>query len=178
VGVSQTLRRWTEGATYIRQGGHQAGHWPTFLVVVVVAYLTWNLVPLTTWNCCTRIFVIRQSFQAPSFVLLDKCNLQHANRIYQTSPALCTPITPFPADRPHHLRSEFSEFLLALAWHTEWSLLLHDVIGDWMIPFAANATATAVATIANAFEWPGQPAKLPLPLGISSPCRRRIEPRS
>jgi len=30
VGVSQTLRRWTEGATYIRQGGHQ--HWPTFLV--------------------------------------------------------------------------------------------------------------------------------------------------
>ena len=37
VGVSQTLQRWTEGATYIRQGGHQAGHWPTFLVV----YLLW-----------------------------------------------------------------------------------------------------------------------------------------
>jgi len=33
-GVSQTLRRWTEGATYIPQGGHQAGHWPTFLVIV------------------------------------------------------------------------------------------------------------------------------------------------
>ena len=32
VGVSQTLRHWTEGATYIRQGGHQVGHWPTFLV--------------------------------------------------------------------------------------------------------------------------------------------------
>ena len=32
-GVSQTLRRWTEGATYIRQGGHQVGHWPTFLVL-------------------------------------------------------------------------------------------------------------------------------------------------
>ena len=32
VGVSQTLRRWTEGATYIRQGDHQVGHWPTFLV--------------------------------------------------------------------------------------------------------------------------------------------------
>jgi len=29
VGVSQTLRRWTEGATYIRQGGYH-GHWPTF----------------------------------------------------------------------------------------------------------------------------------------------------
>jgi len=30
-GVSQTLRRWTEGATYIRQGGHHVGHWRTFL---------------------------------------------------------------------------------------------------------------------------------------------------
>jgi len=26
VGVSQTLRRWTDGATYI----HHVGHWPTF----------------------------------------------------------------------------------------------------------------------------------------------------
>ena len=32
VGVSQTLRRWTEGATYIPQGDHHVGHWPTFLV--------------------------------------------------------------------------------------------------------------------------------------------------
>ena len=32
VGVSQTLRRLTEGATYIRQGDHHVGHWPTFLV--------------------------------------------------------------------------------------------------------------------------------------------------
>jgi len=30
VGVSQTLRRSTEGATYIRHGGHHVGHWPTF----------------------------------------------------------------------------------------------------------------------------------------------------
>jgi len=30
MGVSKTLRRWTEGATYIRQGGHHVGHWPTF----------------------------------------------------------------------------------------------------------------------------------------------------
>jgi len=31
VGVSQTLRRQTEGATYIRLGGHHVGHWLTFL---------------------------------------------------------------------------------------------------------------------------------------------------
>jgi len=29
VSVSQTLRRWTEGATYVRQGDHHVGHWPT-----------------------------------------------------------------------------------------------------------------------------------------------------
>ena len=29
LGVSQTLRRGTEGATYIRQGSHHAGQWPT-----------------------------------------------------------------------------------------------------------------------------------------------------
>ena len=32
LGVSQTLRRWTEGATYVRQGDHHVGHWPAFLV--------------------------------------------------------------------------------------------------------------------------------------------------
>ena len=32
VGVCQTLRRWTEGATYIRQSDHHVGHWPAFLV--------------------------------------------------------------------------------------------------------------------------------------------------
>jgi len=32
VGVSQTLQHWTEDATYIRQGGHHIGHWPTILV--------------------------------------------------------------------------------------------------------------------------------------------------
>jgi len=30
VSVSQTLRRWTEGANYVRQGEHHVGHWPTF----------------------------------------------------------------------------------------------------------------------------------------------------
>jgi len=30
VGVIKTLRHWTDCATYIRQGGHHVGHWPTF----------------------------------------------------------------------------------------------------------------------------------------------------
>jgi len=41
VGVSQTLRRWTEGATCIRQGGHHVGYWPTFLVVLLFV-LCWQ----------------------------------------------------------------------------------------------------------------------------------------
>jgi len=36
VSVSQTLRRWTEGATYVRQGDRHVGHWPTFLVFSIV----------------------------------------------------------------------------------------------------------------------------------------------
>ena len=31
-GVSQSLRRSIEGTTYVRQGDHHVGHWPTFLV--------------------------------------------------------------------------------------------------------------------------------------------------
>jgi len=30
VGINQTVRRWTEGATCICQGGHHVRHWPTF----------------------------------------------------------------------------------------------------------------------------------------------------
>jgi len=30
VGISQTLRHWTDGATCIRQGGHHVEHLPTF----------------------------------------------------------------------------------------------------------------------------------------------------
>jgi len=35
-GVSQTSWRWTDGATYIRQGGHHVGHRSTFLVTCVL----------------------------------------------------------------------------------------------------------------------------------------------
>jgi len=92
--------------------------------------------------------------------------VKQSNRIYQTSTALCNPTTRFAADRPHRLRPEIFRILFALAWHTEWSLLLHDAIDDWMIPFAANAAATlqcpAAAKIPNAFKWPGQPQKIAL----------------
>ena len=48
VGVSQTLRRWAEGATYIWQGGHHVGHWPTCLVVCEPHTMWWAMM----WSCC------------------------------------------------------------------------------------------------------------------------------
>jgi len=35
LGVSQILRRWTEGATYIWQGGHHVGHWSRFHLIML-----------------------------------------------------------------------------------------------------------------------------------------------
>jgi len=37
-GVSRILGYWTVSATYIRQGGHHLGHWPTFLLI---QFRTW-----------------------------------------------------------------------------------------------------------------------------------------
>jgi len=40
--ISQTLRRRTEGATYVWQGDHHVGHWPTFLVYLDTYPLTYS----------------------------------------------------------------------------------------------------------------------------------------
>jgi len=40
VGISQTLWRWTEGATYIQQGIHHVGHWPTFQLLHDVTWFS------------------------------------------------------------------------------------------------------------------------------------------
>jgi len=68
--------------------------------------------------------------------MVQKRNVQNTIQTRRL-PALCTPITPFPADRTHRLRSEFSGFccmtLLAIVWsfcservtmHSQW---------DWLI---------------------------------------------
>jgi len=47
MGVSHTLRHWTEGATYIWQGSHHVGQWPTFLVGTELNWVGFN-VPLNT----------------------------------------------------------------------------------------------------------------------------------
>jgi len=80
VGVSQTLRHWTQGATYIRQGGHHLWHWPTFefnvyigVKVHLLQYVTLhfsvnvflNLVTVNKWRVdrnylCRSLFILEQ----------------------------------------------------------------------------------------------------------------------
>jgi len=76
---------------------------------------------------------------------------------------------PFPADSPHRLRSEFSGFLFALAWHTELSVLLYDVIGDLMIPFAAMLQPQLRGKLPMLLNGPDNPQKCPFPLGDLHP---------
>ena len=60
LGVSQTLRRWREGATYIRQGGHHVGHWPTFLVGLYVQSVFFSFRKLCPSNGLTVYWTHRQ----------------------------------------------------------------------------------------------------------------------
>jgi len=61
-GRQPNLRRWTEGATYIRQGGHHVGYWPTFLVLYSGLWHNW----LTIYTI-QYIFHIKPEFSAHSY---------------------------------------------------------------------------------------------------------------
>jgi len=87
-------------------------------------------------------------------------------------PALCTPITPFSADRPHRLRDQnFSNSYLRLPGvlndpfccmtllAIEWSLLQR----------------TRQRRLPVLLRGPDNPLKLPVPHCFSSPCRRRTD---
>jgi len=58
VGVSQTLRRWTDGTACIRQSGHHVGHWPTFLVVFILSCSTFILLGECVLLLCSIVFSI------------------------------------------------------------------------------------------------------------------------
>jgi len=71
LGVSQALRRLTEGATDIQQGGHHVWHWPTFLV-------------------CSFFYCFPFSFSHSLYLF---SSFVHPFPFYQNSP------TPFPGRR-------------------------------------------------------------------------------
>ena len=64
VSISQTLRHWTEGATYVRQGDHQVGHWPTFWLFISYLHpLTFDLLsvqsaqPAPNYRWCNDMLI-------------------------------------------------------------------------------------------------------------------------
>jgi len=67
------------------------------------------------------------------------------------------PRCAIPPPHPHRLLPEILRILFALAWHTEWSRLLHDATGNGNDPCCrehdSDAAATAAVKIANTFEW-------------------------
>jgi len=79
VGVGQTLRRWTEGAIFIRQGDHHVGHWPTFLVFT-------KLLDCTYW--CSSVFTARRNALIASAVL--------ATAIPSVRPSVCLSVRHTP----------------------------------------------------------------------------------
>jgi len=54
VGISQTLRHWTEGTTYIQQGDHHAGHWSTFLFVFTLFQFWRSIRHMIIWRVSTQ----------------------------------------------------------------------------------------------------------------------------
>ena len=87
LGISQTLRRWTEGATCIRQGGHYIGHWPTFLVFLCcVRFSFFSTMPRDwlgrmslKWPILRRVGhkTVTQSINQPSNHLMVLIGLTH-----------------------------------------------------------------------------------------------------
>jgi len=65
--VRQTLRRWAEGTTYIRQGDHHVGHWPTFfLCYVLFVYVCFCYVRFSFFSTTPREWLGRMSPKWPS----------------------------------------------------------------------------------------------------------------
>ena len=90
--ISQTLRRWTESATYIRQGGHHVGHWPTFLVLNCFLFV------YTSYAVECRIAAVKldqlcRSQFAFQKCMLDRCTLSmhYAGCVSWTG--TCTPVS-------------------------------------------------------------------------------------
>ena len=121
--VSQTLRRWTEGATFIRQGGHHVGHWPTFLVSQYISLeflckcstlpglITLQILSSSNDKKPTRVSSSLKNLRA------RKCFIKHLNRKY----SLHVPTLWSVGRTVHLLKLAFQncsrEFRCQVNWH-------------------------------------------------------------
>ena len=65
VGVSQSLRRLTEDATYIRQGGHYVRHWLTFPVMAALCNRAGHYI-FALWFLSSSFFLSFYLFSSPN----------------------------------------------------------------------------------------------------------------
>jgi len=94
VGISHTLRRWTEGATYIRQGGHHI----TFLVskVVVRAHVTNTHIHRTDCSTWTTNVVCNYELSIALISLHFAWVVDDAKCILVTRVCVCVSVCPSP----------------------------------------------------------------------------------
>jgi len=90
VGVSQTLWRWTEGATYIRQGGHHVGHWPKFLVDL-------EFLIRDDISICVALLMLYVWFDLLHYII---CRTQTSNLLMQEKYVFVTYLILFKLSRP------------------------------------------------------------------------------
>jgi len=133
--------------------------------------------------------------------------IQQGNRRYQTSPAVCNPIPAWrPITDSSKACNQASAPIVCMllhgpvqfATHKSVRLVGHVFRQNCFLPFrdqhphvthccsgqAHSSSQTASQSVQTflhgcqcyAVQW-GKPTKLPLPLRISSPCRRRTEPQ-
>ena len=97
VGVSQPLWRWTEGATYIRQGVHHVGHWPTFWLLDFCVPLTNVSLHTSTWSVHYMLCVcVSTCGHLPLYLFLSAADMCPANfmQVALERISVCK-ITPF-----------------------------------------------------------------------------------
>ena len=77
VGVSQTLRRWTEGATYIRQGDHHVRHWPKLLVFGYIVEHTNTKIPSSHFFAISILNPNYDVISGFAKVVVERCGFYH-----------------------------------------------------------------------------------------------------
>ena len=102
VGVSQTLRCWTEGATYIWQGGHHVGHWPTFLVEGSLSVLI-NVIPTSAFTVMLIDLVVSCADRMKCFwcFFYHNCAMDYivdVHNVYETSIGMTFLWSPYVVD--------------------------------------------------------------------------------
>ena len=102
VGVSQTLRRWTEDATYIRQSGHHVRHWHTFLVLQLFLLISCTTFTMQ-WHT-SMVYAMALCLSITSWCSLQNCCIHH--QAINTYNSGAKDIVKNPTGSPQHTHTQ------------------------------------------------------------------------